>query len=232
MPPAPKCGPLERGLTRAIPKDPTYLQLCLIRIRVRCYAMAMNQIIEWLSGGDRRSDGASDQVVALILENPSIVVDLHQALFHSDVLVRGRASDAAEKIGRQRPDLFVELLPKIMQAAKDDSNFEVRFHLAMLMGHMALYADHADEITAVLKALLQDKTAFVKCWSISGLCIFARLYPDKKEAIIQVIGTLENEKSIAVRTRVRKGLELLVDENAPFHPGWIKSKSIKYEIEG
>ncbi|MBC8504620.1 MAG: hypothetical protein ISR58_18720 [Anaerolineales bacterium] len=187
----------------------------------------MNQIIEWLSGGDRRSDGASDEVVALILENPEIVDDLYVALSYSDGVVRGRASDAAEKIGRQKPELFISYFPEIIQAATEDSNFEVRFHLAMLLGHMAMFDDHADQITATLKAQLKDKTAFVKSWSIASLCILARLYPDKKEAIIREINSLESDKSIAVRTRVRKGLEVLLDDVAPFPPGWIKSEKLK-----
>ncbi len=191
----------------------------------------MNQIIEWLSGGDRRSDGASDEVVALILENPEIVDDLYEALSFSDGVVRGRASDAAEKIGRQKPELFIPYLPEIIQAATEDNNFEVRFHLAMLLGHMALFDDRADQITATLKAQLRDKTAFVKSWSIASLCILARLYPDKKDAILREISSLESDKSIAVRTRVRKGLEVLLNKNAPFPPGWVKSKHLKERVE-
>ncbi len=191
----------------------------------------MNQIIEWLSGGDRRSDGDSDKVVSLILETPEIFDDLYEALFYSDGIVRGRAADASEKIGRAKPEFFVEHIPEIIRKAKEDENFEVRFHLAMLLGHLAIYENHADEITQALKELLNDATAFVKSWTIASLCIIARLYPDKKEHIITKISALERDKSIAVRTRVRKGLEMLLNEHAPFPPGWIKSDHVRLKLE-
>lgn len=191
----------------------------------------MNQIIEWLSGGDRRSDGDSDEVVSLVLERPEIFDDLYDALFNSDNVVRGRASDALEKVGRTKPGLFIEHVSEIIKVAKEDGNFEVRFHLAMLLGHMAMYEENIEEITSALRELLNDRTAFVKSWTIASLCIIARLYPSKKQAVIKWISTLDGDKSIAVRTRVRKGLEVLLNENAPFPAGWVKSIQLKEQLE-
>ncbi len=186
----------------------------------------MNQIIEWLSGGDQRSDGTSNEIVSIVLEMPDIFDDLFEALFNADSVVRGRASDALEKIGRTRPDLFGKHISAIIQVAKEDENFAVRFHLAMLLGHLAIYDDNIEEITSALRELLNDTTAFVKSWTIASLCIIARLYPTKKQAIIIWVSTLDGDKSIAVRTRVRKGLEILLDEKAPFPPGWVKSEKL------
>ncbi len=191
----------------------------------------MNQIIEWLSGGDRRSDGASDDVVSLILENPVIFVDLYEALDYSDGVVRGRAADAMEKIGRSKPELFRVHIPKLIIIAKEDDNFEVRFHLAMLLGHLALYDEYISDITSVLRELLSDRTAFVKSWTIASLCIISRLYPEMKQPIVEWVSALNGDKSIAVRTRVRKGLKVLLDENTPFPPGWVKGKQLRELVE-
>ncbi len=191
----------------------------------------MNQIIEWLSGGDRRSDGASDEVVSLVLETPQVFADLYEALHYSDGVVRGRASDALEKIGRVKPELFYDHIPEIIKVSKEDANFEVRFHLAMLLGHLALYDEYITDISFMLRELLNDRTAFVKSWTIASLCIIARLYPEMKQPIIEWVSALDGDKSIAVRTRVRKGLEVLLDENTPFPPGWVKGEQLKELVE-
>jgi len=191
----------------------------------------MNQILEWLSGGDLRSDGASDEVVSIVLENPQIFDDLYDGLSHSDKVVRGRAADALEKIARTKPDLFIDRLTEIIYIAQTDEHSVVRFHLAMLLGHLAGYEDQIDIITNALTELLKDKSAFVKSWAIASLCIVGRLYPAEKEGIITKVSVLNRDQGIAVRTRVRKGLEVLLNENAPFPPGWVKSEHLKEQVE-
>jgi len=184
----------------------------------------MNQILEWLSGGDQRSDGIADEVVSIILDAPQIFDDLYEGLSHPDKVVRGRAADALEKIARTNPEFFETKMQGIIQFAKTDEHGVVRFHLAMLLGHLAGSSDEIDAITKALMELLQDKGAFVKSWTIASLCIIGRLYPSKKDDIIYEISTLEHDPSIAVRTRVHKGLKVLLNEKAPFPPGWIKSQ--------
>jgi hypothetical protein len=103
----------------------------------------------------------------------------------------------------------------------------VKMHLAMSLGHLACYEGTVTSSKTALIALLDDRSAFVKSWAISSLCIIACLYPGYKEEIIQKIFNLKKDESIAIQTRVRKAMETLLGQNAELPKGWNKSSQIK-----
>jgi hypothetical protein len=61
---------------------------------------------QMLSGGDPRSLRGVEQVVAAALVDPSPLEALFGCLSCDDAVVRMRAGDALEKIGRVRPELL------------------------------------------------------------------------------------------------------------------------------
>lgn len=183
----------------------------------------MNQILSWLSGDDLRSDGLANEVAEFVLENPQTFEDLFAGLSEEDDVVRGRTVDAIEKISRRRPDLSLVHLPEIIRIAGDEHVAMVKMHLAMLFGHLAVYPEHAEQLMAVLVPMLDDKSMFTRSWAIVSLCIIARKYPEKCQPILEHILELQGDGSIAIRTRVKKATLLLVDPNAQFPDGWIKS---------
>jgi HEAT repeat protein len=183
----------------------------------------MNQILEWLSGGDLRSDGLSNEVAEFVLEHPELLEELAEGLNEPDDVIRGRTADALEKIARSRPDLVVEYLPKLVDISKTDQVPMVKMHIAMLLGHLAMYEDRTDQITSTLLRMLDDESVFAMSWAIASLCIVGRKYPLERDQIVIRIARLEGHHSAAIRTRVRKALYLLTNEDAPFPKGWIKS---------
>lgn len=186
----------------------------------------MNQVLQWLSGGDLRSDGVSNEVVEFVLANREVFADLYEGLRAPDEVVRGRAADALEKIARSQPEWVQDHIPDLVEIARTDEVPMVRFHLAMTLGHLAIYQDHIDEISPALLDLLEDDSVFVKSWAIASLCIVGRLYPDKRETIVQRISALQSDNSVAIRTRVCKALLVLTNERAVFPKGWIKSQYV------
>jgi HEAT repeat protein len=184
----------------------------------------MNQLLQWLSGGDLRSDGASNEVVEFVLANRAAFVDLYEGLSAPDDVVRGHTADALEKIARSQPEWVEDHIPDLVEVACRDEVPMVRFHLAMTLGHLAIYQDHIDEISRALLDLLEDDSVFVKSWAIASLCIVGRLCPDRRETIVQRISALQSDESAAIRTRVRKALPVLTNERAVFPKGWIKSQ--------
>ena len=186
----------------------------------------MSQLLGWLSGGDLRSDGMANEVVKVVLENPDLFDELFAGLSESDDVIRGRAADALEKICRSRPDLFIDRLPELFQIVRQDRVAMVRFHIAMILGHLALYGDLVDDIAGVLLELLDDKSPFVRSWAMVGLCIVGRKYPTRTGEIVSRISSLDRDASAAVRSRAQKAVALLVNENAPFPKGWIKSQHL------
>ena len=95
---------------------------------------------------------------------------------------------------------------------------------------MAYDPDYTDKIVDALFKLLSSGSAFARSWTISSLCIVARLYPQHIARITQRIADLQDDESIAIRTRVRYALDLLTNPSAPFPKGWVKSETIRKRL--
>jgi len=186
----------------------------------------MNQILEWLFGGDLRSDGLSGEVAAFVLENPGLFPDLFDGLIQREDIIRGRSADALEKVARVRPEYLEPYIPELVAITRSESRMVVKLHLAMLFGDLAMYRDKSREMCEVLFELIGDKYIFVQSWAISSLCIYARKYPEMRASIIEKIAPLQSSNSPAIRSRVRNALELLLNPSQPFPVGWIKSEHL------
>lgn len=187
----------------------------------------MSQITDWLAGGDLRSDGLADEAVDFVLKNPELFDELWIGLKDSDDLILGRTADALEKVARKRPDLLVGHADELIRIAEHDRVPMVRWHLAMIFGHFAFFEKLLGSITPLLLSLLDDESAFVKSWSIVSLCIIGRKYPNLNKQITKQISQLQNDDSVAIRSKVSKALTILTDDTAPFPKGWIKSAHLK-----
>jgi len=187
----------------------------------------LSSIAEWLSSGDLRSDGAANEVVDLVLQNPDLIEDVLAALRVGDDVVRGHAADALEKIARSLPALLGDHVDEIMTTARRDEVPMVRWHLAMILGHLSLYEERVEDLRETLVYLLDDSSVFVQSWSIVSLCIIARVYPQRSGEIFSKIERLKQSESPAVRTKVRQAVRLLGDPGQPFPKGWIKSKRLR-----
>jgi len=187
----------------------------------------MGDILEWLKGKDLRSDGSANQAAEAVLQQPVLLEDLIDGLNSEEVVVRGRACDALEKMTRERPDLTIAFLPLLLDTLRKDRLMMVRMHLAMALGHLALYPESVPRTLPALLELLEDSAVFTRSWAIVSLCIIARLYPRHRGEIIQHIEAYKDDTSIAIRSKVRNAMEVLTDENTPFPNGWVKSHHLK-----
>jgi HEAT repeat protein len=187
----------------------------------------MNQLLEWLSGGDLRSDGLADEVSSAVLKNPDLFDDLFAGLSTSDDVIRGRTADALEKVSRSRPDLIIEHLEDLVSSARTDPVPMVKMHLAMIFGHLAMYEEQIEILRSALFNLLDDESVFAKSWAIASLCIIGRIYPQENQPIADRISRLQRDSSIAIRTRAGKAINVLTNPSASFPKGWIKSEQIK-----
>lgn len=187
----------------------------------------MGQILEWLSGGDLRSDGMSNEAADFVLKNPQVFDELFEGLSVSDDVVRGRTADALEKISRKKPDLMIDRLPKLLQVAEEDHVSMVKMHLAMIFGHLAMYEERLNELISGLLDLLDDGSVFTGSWAIVSLCIIGRKYPEECNQILERIEPIQRDQSIAMRTKARKAVDLLTNKQIPFPKGWIKSEHLQ-----
>ena len=63
----------------------------------------MGSLLDELAGGDRRSIGRVDEVVANVLDDPALFDKLFHGIVGDDLLIRMRAADAAQRVTAQRP---------------------------------------------------------------------------------------------------------------------------------
>ncbi|HEY42975.1 MAG TPA: hypothetical protein G4O11_03225 [Anaerolineae bacterium] len=187
----------------------------------------MNQILEWLSGGDLRSDGMSSEAAEFVLKNPLMFEELFEGLYVTDDVVRGRTADALEKIARTEPKLLNNCLAELIKIAKEDPVPMVKMHLAMIFGHLAIYEEKVSDLTSTLLHLLDDESVFTKSWAVVSLCILGRKYPEECKRIIERIEPLQRDRSIAMRTKARKAVDLLTNKKDSFPEGWIKSEHLQ-----
>ena len=186
----------------------------------------MNELLVMLAGGDLRSDGEANKVAQIVLENPQLLDDLVDGLAVTDDVVRGRTSHAIEWIARSQPEWLVPHLRRLIRISRSDPVAMVRWHMAMTFGDMAIFEDHVHELSECLVQMLDDPSVFVRSWTISSLCIVARLYPERSGTVTQHISLYRNDPSIAIRARVRKALEALTNPDNPLPKGWLKSERI------
>ena len=187
----------------------------------------MNDILRMLSGSDLRSDGLANEVVTLVEENPFLIKELLEGLIQADDVIRGRTADALEKITRDRPELVQTQFSLLVNTAAKDPISMVRWHTAMILTNLLSMETNVDEIERTLVRLLDDESAIVRSWSISGLCIFGRKFPQRRDQIISRITRLEQDPSIAVRHRTTQAVKFLINERLAISPGWVKSRRIR-----
>jgi hypothetical protein len=191
----------------------------------------MNQLLEWLKGGDLRSDGLSMEVVRFVLEQPGLLPDLLQGLLNEDEVIRGRSADAIEHLARELPSEFRGHQTLLSDAMIKDPTPMVRWHMAMVLGHMALDWDEPAQACVLLMYCLSDRSVFVVSWVIVSLCIYARLFPALHGQVITQVAACSANPSAAIRSKVKNATKILRDHDHPFPRGWIKSSKILRALE-
>jgi HEAT repeat protein len=186
----------------------------------------MATLIHWLSEGDLTTDGRANEVVELVVSNPELFPDLVVALNSPDPAVRGHAADALEKVIRSTPEWALECLPELRRTAVSDPVAMVRWHLAMVLGHLAGFAETLDASTRTLERLLRDPSAIVRSWALTSLCIIARRSTGRLVRITRLISGLTGDPSAAVRKRARRAVEVLTHPGQPLPRGWAKGKGL------
>ena len=186
----------------------------------------MNDVLRMLTGGDLRSDGAADQVAEIVLENPDLFDDLFDGIDVEQDLIRGRAAHSLEKVSRVRPEMFLPHIDQLLEIARCENLPMARWHYAMIFTNLAVFPDLIGRLLPLLFEMLEDESVFVKSWAISGLTVCARLYPEHTDKITKSIASHKDDKSIAIRSKVRNAMTCLLTPTQPLSKGWVKSERL------
>lgn len=192
----------------------------------------MSDLARWLSTEDLRSDGAANQVVEVVRRNPGLLSDLIDALSSSHPATRGHAADALEKLGRGRASDLRRYLSIFLRALRNDEVPMVRWHMAMLLGHLSTEPRLVPRLVPALARATRDSSVFVQSWAVTSLCLIARHVPSRAGSIARTIAPLTRSSSVALRARARRALSLIASPTAPFPRGWIKTQALRHLESG
>jgi hypothetical protein len=169
----------------------------------------MHPVLKKLSGGDRRSIGRSNEVVAEVLAQPAQFRHVFAGLGSSDPLVRMRAADAAEKITERRPELLQPYKMKLLAIAGGTEQQEVRWHAALMIPRLKLTAKQRAVAVDILFDYLRDRSSIVKTFAMQGLASLADSDFSLRTKILPLLEELTEIGSPAMRARGRKLLRHL-----------------------
>ncbi len=166
-------------------------------------------VLELLAGGDRRSLGRSDEVVAMVSANPSLLPQLMEGLWSEDPVVRMRAADAIEKVTRDARELFQDFKAALLGLMAETTQKEVRWHLALMVPLLRLSARERDRAVSLLKGYLADDSSIVKTFALQGLADLARGCPELQAKIVEILREATRKGTAAMKARSRRLLTQL-----------------------
>lgn len=155
----------------------------------------MHAVLKLLSGGDRRSIGESNRVVAMVREQPELMKVLIRGLESTDPVLRMRCADAMEKATLERPELLASSKRKLLWKLSRIEQHEVRWHVAPMLVRLSLSKTEELVVMNILLGYTHDPSRIVRTMTMLALadlaCRSPRLLPEIKQHIeeLVVIGT-------------------------------------------
>ena len=169
----------------------------------------LNDILAKLRGGNRRSIGRSNEVVAEVLADPDQFDALFQGLTAADPLVRMRAADAIEKITAQRPDLLQPYQAALLTEVAPIPQQETRWHVAQMLPRLTLSGAARAQAVAILEGYLGDRSRIVQAFALQALADLAAHDAGLKPRVVARLENALATGSPAVRSRARRLLDTL-----------------------
>lgn len=171
--------------------------------------MKKPDLLKRLGGGDRRSIGKSEEVVADVLADARLFKPLFDCMLEDDPLVRMRAADAVEKITVMRPDFLQPYKSKLIHRIASINQPEVRWHVAQLVSRLELSRIERKRVAAIMNGYLNDRSSIVKTFAMQALADLAGRDSGLKSGIVKVLQKLTEEGTPAMQNRGRKLLAKL-----------------------
>lgn len=171
-------------------------------------------ILETLSGGDRRSIGEADRVVAQVLKTPKLFGDVIRGFTHADPLVRMRCADVAEKVSAVHPEWLRRHKQALLGFAGEVQEKEERWHMAQMLPRLELSPGESRRVVVLLFQYLDDASLIVKTFSMQALFDMSRNDPKLRARVIAILQSAVETGSPAARSRAKKLLSAIDREPA------------------
>lgn len=169
----------------------------------------MTKILSRLRGGDRRSIGNVDEVVAAVQKKPDLFKDLVGGLFDEDPVVRMRTADAMEKLSLENPQLLYPYKAELIGLARWTQQQELRWHAAQMIPRLKLTAKEEATVTEIFFDYLNDRSKIVVTFAMQALSDLALKKGAASDRLIRAVEKLTRTGSPAIQSRGKKLIEKL-----------------------
>lgn len=158
-----------------------------------------------LGGGDRRSIGAVNAVLAALEADPARQDELFACLESPDALVRYRAFDALEKWSLRHPGALLPLKARLLDGTLDDGSAEVRWHLNLICPRLPLVDAEARALMSRLEAdFARHASRIARVMALQGAQDLARAHPALKPRAVAMLAEAAQSPLASLRARARK----------------------------
>lgn len=167
----------------------------------------MNDILDKLSGGDRRSIGKADEVAGDIEKEPALFDDVFVGLTVKDPVLRMRAADVVEKVTIDKPDLLTSHKKEVISILSTSEQQEVCWHMAQIAPRIKYTKAEESKVVAALKSNLSHKSKIVQVFSMQALADLAEEDESLQKEVVEIIKEKQSTGSPALQSRARKLLD-------------------------
>ena len=161
-------------------------------------------ILSKLEGGDRRSIGKSNAVVAEVLAKPSLFDAVFSGLSADCPVMRARCADAVEKITLSHPEWLRPYRKALLARIAPIEQKEVRWHVAQMLPRLRWSAPAQGRVLAVLEAYLGDTSSIVRTFALQALADLAAQAPALRPAALSHLRRAMSEGTPAMKARARR----------------------------
>jgi hypothetical protein len=169
----------------------------------------VSDLLDKLTGGDRRSIGRSDEVVFDVLDHPALFDTLFHRMLSDDPLIRMRAADAVEKVTARHPEYLEPYRALLLGRVAEIEQQEVRWHVAQMLPRLTWGKEERAACVALLLRYLEDASKIVKTSAMQALADFADRDLDLLPQVLDLLQALTRTGSPAMRSRGRKLVDRL-----------------------
>lgn len=158
-----------------------------------------------LSGGDLRSIGNADIAVSAVRKDNGLFSALFECVYSQDPVVRMRAADAVEKITRKYPELLATYKAELLEKVSKIKQQEVQWHLAQIIPRLCLADFEVKQAMDIFSQNIKNTNSnIVKAFSLQAIYDLSRENKEFIKLADEILHDYQNDKSAAVRSRVKK----------------------------
>jgi hypothetical protein len=160
---------------------------------------------ETLSGGTRSSVGEADEVIRILLEDPSGLAEIYRLFLDDDPVVAMRASYVAMRVAEKNPRSVGPYRDELLANLTLFTQQEVRWHVPQLLVHVDLSMGQRKRAYEVCMEWAEtDKSKIVGYYSLQAAADFADAEPVLRQDFVPRVRKAHATGSPSVKSRCRK----------------------------